>query len=212
MIYLCIAVLLPMLVGPLIMIMWIHRAVRRNQRNIIERAAEASQQGRRFEIRGIVTIASSVSEPELRSLLTRAVKPCFGAPLAWVRPLSEHQRFYGRCKGNRLQIFGCRATRAVSVFGVGVRLSANASGTDIRVDAGAWRVPVIIGVAFALCVLMCVAVWDFLPGAIMRYAFLLWSAFAIYNASGIAFQDRRARRAVVGELLEMVGQIAPPAR
>ena len=208
MIFLFVAQLFLMLVAASL-IVWNRLAVRRNQRNIIERAAGAGQQGRRFEIRGIVTIASSVSEPELRSLLTRAVKPCFGAPRAWVRPLSEHQRFYGRCKGNRLQIFGCRTTRAVSVFGVGVHLSANASGTDIRVDVGAWRAPVVIGVAFALCVLVCVAVWDFLPIAIMRYAFLLWSAFVIYTASRLALRDRRVRRAVVGELFEMVGQIVP---
>ena len=211
MIFLFVAQLFLMLVAASL-IVWNRLAVRRNQRNIIERAAGAGQQGRRFEIRGIVTIASSVSEPELRSLLTRAVKPCFGAPRAWVRPLSEHQRFYGRCKGNRLEIFGCRTTRAVSVFGVGVHLSANASGTDIRVDVGAWRAPVVIGVAFALCVLVCIAVWYLLPIAIMRYAFFLWSVFAMFIASRIAFQDRRVRRAVVGELLEMVGQIAPPAR
>ena len=208
MIFLFVAQLLLMLVAASL-IVWNRLAVRRNQRNIIERGAGAGQQGRRFEIRGIVTIASSVSEPELRSLLTRAVKPCFGAPRAWVRPLSEHQRFYGRCKGNRLEIFGCRTTRAVSVFGVGVHLSANASGTDIRVDVGAWRAPVVIGVAFALCVLVCVAVRDFLPIAIMRYAFLLWSAFVIYTASRLALRDRRVRRAVVGELFEMVGQIVP---
>ncbi len=210
MIYLCIAVLLPMPV-PLIMIVWTRRAIRRNQRNVIEQIAAGGQQEKRLKIRGIVTIASPIGEPELRSLLTQAVKPCFGA-LAWVRPLSEHQRFYGHCRGNRLQIIGCRATRAVSVLGVEVRLSANGPGTAIRVDAGAWRVPVIIGVAFALCVLVCIGTWESCPIAILRYAFVLWSVFAMFIASRIAFQDRRARRAVVGELLEMVGQIAPPAR
>ncbi len=187
------------------------RAVRRNQRIAMVRSPKAATGVQRGTVGGMlrdvsprswrttrVAVPNSASDCE--ASISRLVQPCAGTTFAWVHPLRPWEQFYGQQKPWGFEVYATRATRAIAIFSVAVRVAPTAGGSEISVSFGAY----VWQAAFVAAVTIVGIAWfgpDLVP------AFFLAATTGWLLAMSILFvaMTSRVKRAVVGVLVRAFG-------